>query len=871
MVFPLASDPLIVDNDLDRNLNADELIGLFRERKDTIQGSIDASRHNVPNDVHWRRGLKNRWMAEAIAAVTETVTLKDQGVEFGIYSAEGFKKIRNYKGQLTKDDELVKGKDGFFLPLTVRREELQRKLWETVLVRVKERPKESGIALDMTYYVSGETRDYDPDNRTAIENEAIRVVRTLYPHSLRGAESRHTWRQTKKAREPAASGIHAVLDAWALALGQRLLHQRSFALPRDSNSIMDRTHYNTIAEMINMARHGYIDSTTILALLRGLKWITHAAVPPNRSFQSAWDVTGMTAEYAHPTGLTAHMMELIDPDREDGEVALPEDPDCLHCPIEGHCPRRPTSVHDLVPLPGQWTPAFWPKMVDRDPCRFLKQRLEYLEYTILASLVEQEDEVKWFELITGDGNEHFRTMFRAIASVTEAITMNGYRPDDVDEEADKKNKKKQFALTTTARWKAAVYDAQKPQADEANDPALHPLLRHDAITPDLRRGAQFIAPGHPGYFISAVPRAHDPTKPASVRREVTHHLIDQPDVVGVPEGRRGGIEHDVDYALRTLHWWGPADDTDDDEADPADDACGHVWRSMPPPPGVQGVLEPDSTDYKLMAALHSVCAAWTVALGLQPAAVVAADVDVVALDYWTPVMAAVRLALHGLLDSATLTALLRCKGYVARGGGEADDGAWEDVPESRRFNESARFLREEELEAHVAWVEARVGKEEGAEELAGLRAGPGFEKVGGQLAMWDWKSERKGEWGVEAVRRMEEAAERGAGGSGSGSGSGSGGRRRCGYPLPATGKRKWVEVEEPLRVQRLVIRKWEEMMLRWRNNEVHRVCDAVDACCGFFSFPSPPSPSPSPSSTNSFLFFLYLADHRGMHSVTGLN
>lgn len=645
------------------------------------------SRYFEPQAVAWvssSRQLSDGQIIRGIECVTEAIGLHSEGgAEFGVYTKRAYESA--LKGGGEKEDIVVGTRQEVLLPLvTGRGKKANRDTCDIVLLRVRHgvdgRSMEDRIVVEYWTDLLDTLTDEDKD---FLQHDAENLIRRLRWWSGPGEDDedeppfKHHWHASRRRSSKFVGGIHVILDAWALALGLTPMTQES-TTPTSPQAFAAHTtwlHKGTI-ELITMAVHGCMNAELIIAQLRSFGWVQSTAqLDEARNFKS-------TCAFSDEQVLQDHVSELFSQIYPDGAQRR-DKPTCLGCPVQNHCPKKPGSKDGEE---RKWRPAFWPDILRDYPCPFFNGRLQTLE----QYQVDDDMAAEWNTIVQDFGTEKDWTLsavVRAIASITEAISMNGYGGQVSH------GQKVLFALYDHRRFN----DARREGVSGTD---IQPL-RFKAVDGknDLGRyGEQIIVPFANNHLVSASTRATKRYHSAcGLRPEIVHYFLEDPAFPGMPIGsHKADMEKDVESTLRNMRWFKGGFDT---PAAREEREYFHTWRPVAPLlpllelNGEQG-SERTALLCRTYTGLHMILNAWVIALGFQPPT---AGLRFTSYgDLWRLVV----LACQGIIDSATIFALLRCVNWI--------QGEDVDLPEARRFDETPKFVVDDDLTCHYDWVKERL-------------------------------------------------------------------------------------------------------------------------------------------------------------------
>lgn len=590
-------------------------------------------------------------------------------------------------------------------------------------------------------------------------------------------------------------GIHSILNAWTLALGLQPPVQppSPWARKRDRNEF-----YRDAARLISCAVHGEVSTDLIMAFFRCWNFLADPDREPPADrwfrntrglhdlfhFQMTMDeVLGMPSptspEQPAAGGPSTWAAQILGPDQlstsggssnetvyvdSEGDLSDPDsqeegNPDKKHdhdeedIPDQGDNSNEEQGSDEEQGLNEQHSRAFWPEGAEKYPCRFLEARLRRASRTA--------DLVKEGENAPDDVNGRFiklnnRWMWCAsIASVTEAISLNGYEQEpyldsemenDGIEDRDYTIRDYEEDFTEDQKedaedFMAAVKKKQKEHRTEKRVFSFYGLHcleraeRKEKTVPGfgvLRRIEPIIIPISSRHLVYVTPPAGG--EPLS---RVAHYWVESLESPGLPNRHERLIqERDVRDLLKRLGW-GPEPEPEpepeegDSEKKKKKPLRNDIWNLVSPvDPNL--LLPPHMRQDKEV--VHLVLTAWTIALGFRPPSspVITADHR----DLYSKIEFLILRAAQGLVDSATIFAGLRCLGWIPKGVMAPPESVrfdrtmpfgWNKDDMSDYYDYRRREMAKEELQARM---EALKGRWDDAWENASEAMGKYKEKYG---------------------------------------------------------------------------------------------------------------------------------------------
>ncbi|KAB2570209.1 hypothetical protein DBV05_g11132 [Lasiodiplodia theobromae] len=549
-----------------------------------------------------------------------------------------------------------------------------------------------------------------------------------------------------------ACGIHVILNAWTLALGLQ---------PYDhpKNMYFDE-FYDDAARLISCAVHGEVSSDLIMAFFRCWDFLDDpdSEPLPGREFNRTHGVhdekifadetveaprmslspPGPAVALSGAGGSSTAAAQILGPDQlstsrkssnetiyVDSEGDLSDldsqdegNPDKKHDHDEENNPDQGDDSNEEQGSNEQHSRPFWPEGAEKYPCRFLEESLRRADR--IADLVKERENPP------DDVNGPFiklnnRWMWCAsIASVTEAISLNGYEQNpyldseiDGDGMEDRDYTVRDYEKDFTEDQKedaedfmAAVKKKQKEHRTEKRvfsfygrhclkraelngkkAPAFGVLRRMEPIMIPISRRHLVYATSHPEEELPMV----------------THYWVESLESPGLPNRRERFIQEDIVRVLLKDLNWGPEQEVEKRFA------RNDIWNLVSPvDPNL--LLPPQMRQEKEVA--HLVLTAWTIALGFRPPStpVITADHS----DHYSKIDYLILRAAQGLVDSATIFAGLRCLGWIPKG--------VLAPPESVRFDRTMSFgWNPDDMSDYYDYKRREVPREELQARLKALK------------------------------------------------------------------------------------------------------------------------------------------------------
>ncbi|EKG13414.1 hypothetical protein MPH_09440 [Macrophomina phaseolina MS6] len=657
----------------------------------------------VPRDAH----LSDGQMIRAIMAVTEAI-----GQRHACYGVRTYERARSGESELSREDVIIGKRRPVFLPLVVGQREgvVARRECDVHLLEVHhDRINYPEQPIVMRYWT--DHIGMSLEQKVRVQTEAIKLVRRLkWWHDEEDASdddnndklswSRHIWTQTMHRSTKAAGSLHVVLDAWCSALNltpndtERAEVEKAKVEKPEAYQNHWKKKHEIIASLIDVATQGWMNAELLVAHLRSLDWAREtgpidlrAKGKEDLNFRSGVAFPDDKALQQHIDGKLPRSSTPYSGGKGKDQNDSGDRPTCLNCPVNNHCAKKdrlidgnPMKKRSDTMQQRKWKPAFWPEVLKEYPChcQFATERLKTLRELAASEELKRGSE-KVAEDFSSKRGWAFPALIRAIASVTEAISMNGYQGN-----------KDEKALFSLYDWKLSEAMAEEGGSGKQ-------ALRLKSLASGGRRGKcgeQIIIPLAYNHLVTASTRRTS----GIPRPEITHYYLNDPTEPALPnDDIKTQKEGEAETVLDGMHWFhGPLDMTHGTQR------YHHTWYSVAPlkPLPEYKQLGNQSKDtgaaklkYLVHAGLHLVLNAWVIAFGFRPPTTGLRFTDYA--DLWELVL----LACQGIIDSATIVGLLRCVGWI--------QGEGVEVPESRRFNETARFVDNEHMSKHFEWVKLR--------------------------------------------------------------------------------------------------------------------------------------------------------------------
>lgn len=393
-------------------------------------------------------------------------------------------------------------------------------------------------------------------------------------------------------------------------------------------------------------------------------------------------------------------------------------PDKKHDHDEENNPDQGDDSNEEQGSNEQHSRAFWPEGAEKYPCRFFEESLRRADR--IAGLVKERENPP------DDVNGPFiklnnRWMWCAsIASVTEAISLNGYEQNpyldseiENDGMEDRDYTVRDYEKDFTEDQKedaedlmAAVKKKQKEHRTEKRVFSFygrHCLKRAELNGKKapafgvLRRMEPIMIPISRRHLVYAT------SNPEEELPMVTHYWVESMESPGLPNRRERFIQEDIVRVLLKDLNWGPEQEQEKRFA------RNDIWNLVSPvDPNL--LLPPQMRQEKEVA--HLVLTAWTIALGFRPPStpVITADHS----DHYSKIDYLILRAAQGLVDSATIFAGLRCLGWIPKG--------VLAPPESVRFDRTMSFgWNPDDMSDYYDYKRREVPREELQARLKALK------------------------------------------------------------------------------------------------------------------------------------------------------
>ncbi|KKY25764.1 hypothetical protein UCDDS831_g01857 [Diplodia seriata] len=280
-------------------------------------------------------------------------------------------------------------------------------------------------------------------------------------------------------------------------------------------------------------------------------------------------------------------------------------------------------------------------------------------------------------------------MWACIASVTEAISLNGYQPQTYlspqfagGDLEDREFTPKSFGMTEIEQKKAQEAIKEKMRKQRIGkklfsfykDEQLQNAQDGCAVDA-LRAQEPIFIPLDWRHLIYATARDVEATDPVP---EITHYWMEGLGGSGLPIGQeKRDLEAGSERVLKCMNWWG------------RNVVFEHTWQPITP---VDHNLVLSPIQEREVSTLHLLLTAWTLALGFRPPSTVVLTKE--HSSHYRDIKTLFNLASCGFADAATIFAALRCVGWIS------DAVVPPAPPESVRFDQTALMQDSEIQKAH---------------------------------------------------------------------------------------------------------------------------------------------------------------------------